>query len=347
MATLLTDNAVRLEDWAKISNNVITQGLIANLYETDSILKDVPFKEDPAFKATGVRIDPGSLPQNPTYGTLNTTPDSVRTVPSQHEERGYLIRENVKMDRRYRKNKNYIVDPVKVQTMGVMEMWARQLNTDFILNDPSSATGKKNGPDGLYTRLLAANQAKYGTTAENLIDAANGGSAFTISDTMAKADALRLFVSVDKMLQFMNAADGTGVVLYMNDNAFRKFSMAGKLCDGGGGFDTTKDEYDRTIMTYKNARLRDVGRKLDDTTRIIGNTENANGIALTGSTFTSIYGVRYGGMYLTGWHDGALDLEYIGTDPTGVQDIWLLDYLFGFYHGHGRSVARLFNINTV
>ncbi len=337
---VVTGAAMRLEDWAKNSNNNVTKGLTIALYETTSVLKDVPFVQDSSLKATGVRIAPGGLP-SPTYGSLNNTPDRVRTTLEQHQETAFLLRENVYMDTRYKNMKGLITNPVKIQTTGLMEAWARRLNSDFLYNDPTQAGYDPLAPVGLATRLR--DYQKYGHVAECMID----GSGLLVNATATKANALAFFTEIDRLLMYLNAADGTGVVLYMNDDMLRTFSRLVKLSDLGAGFDVTKDNYDRSIQTYKGARLRDIGRRNDDVTRIITGAENQAGTAYTGGDRTSIYGVRYGDSYLTGWHDGAMDLKYIGQDDTGTQDIWLLDYQAGLYHAHTRTVARLFGIKGV
>lgn len=336
MATM-TDAAMRLEDWAKLSKSEITQGLTVSLYATDSILKDVPFKNDPSLKATGVRITPNGLP-NPTYGAINETPQAVRTTTEQHQESAYLIRENVKIDKRFVSMKGLLTNPIEVQMKGLLEAWARRLNTDAVQNDPLSPTGNKLAPIGWLPRML--NPTKYGHVAECAINCAG----VNMSATMTKSSAIAFFVFLDQALDYMNASDGSGVVLYMSDFMFRAISMAGKIMDNGSGLSVTKDNYDHQIMTYQGAKLRKIGRQLDDVTRIISYTETTDGTQQVGGNCTSIYGIKYGSTDVLGWHDGAFDLEKVGMDTSGIFHVFLMDYLFGFYHSHTRTLTRLSGI---
>jgi len=60
---------------------------------------------------------------------------------------------------------------------------------------------------------------------------------------------------------------------------------------GGSLLDMTKDQFDRTQITYKGTRFIDVGLKRDQSTEIITNTETAlDG----GSDATSVYFASFG-----------------------------------------------------
>jgi hypothetical protein len=96
---------------------------------------------------------------------------------------------------------------------------------------------------------------------------------------------------------------------------------------------------------FRGARIRDVGRTVDQSTRIITNTETTAGAADGTGKTTSIYAVRYGSKYFSGWQYDSLRPQNLGLDPTnGVMYNAVVDWSVGFWQSHTRAVARLFNI---
>src|SRR5207302_1097365 len=136
---------------------------------------------------------------------------------------------------------------------------------------------------------------------------------------------------------------GSNVVLYMNEVALRRFDFALRLMGTSGGLAVTRDQFDRTIMTYKNAKLKDPGYKADQTTRILTSTETAAG-ADGASTMTSIYAVNYGTDHFFGWQMAPLQATDIGLMENGSIYRTLVDWAGGFITVHNRSIARLYDL---
>lgn len=335
--------AARLEDWWKVSPSPVFRDIVYALYtETQSVLKDIHFTENASLqKMVGLRITAAGLPTSLTYGKLNDTPARRRTTALHHEEPKFMIRDNVFVDVRYQGDKKAYEKILKINTKGLFIARTRGIDWDFFNNDPSAAGGLDGGPTGLFTRLsTSANRDKWGHADECNID----GSNLLMTTSAVKANDLQLFETVDQALQFTKSPEGTNSVIYGNDRFCRRFATSAKRADNGSGLKTTEDNYHRSVSMYKNARIREVGRAADDVTRIIGNTENTAGTSLTGGDRTSFYVVHYGEGHLEGEHDGSLDLKKVGLDDTGTQDVYLLDYLFGMFHSHDRTVARVFGI---
>src|SRR5262249_2300196 len=109
-------------------------------------------------------------------------------------------------------------------------------------------------------------------------------------------------------------------------------------------FDQSRDMYDRTVDTYKGCMIRDIGRKRDQTTLIIRNTELASGLADTGGTFTSVYAVNYADGHFGGWQFDPLTALDLGKSNTGMHVRRLVKWAGGLINYNTRSLARLFNI---
>ena len=107
------------------------------------------------------------------------------------------------------------IDPVEAQGFHLppqpqawMEAWAYTWNNIFF-NNAHDGTGDNNAPVGLKTRIV--NYQQYGVASDMAVNA-NANLA-----TVTASSANDLIDGVNKLLINMNAADGTNVVLYMNE----------------------------------------------------------------------------------------------------------------------------------
>ena len=342
-------NALTLAEWAHLSNDPLVLKITESLHKTLNILQDIPLVTDETLKMTGMRyID--NLP-GVNWGQINKAPAVTKGKPTPYEEQAFLIRNQFQIDKRLVNNKNNIQSPVQSEIDMFMEALTYELNYRFISNDPTdAANGNADAWVGLATRLN--NAASYGINAEMNID----GSAVPLDltantlsggGTVTASVAANQFVeSVQQMLDYMNSPEGDGVVFYCNDLLKRRWERGIRAMGAGAGFDITRDAFDRPVATYKNAKIRDVGRRVDQVTRVITSTENANG-TLGSSNYTSLYAVRYGDSYFKGWQTNPLKPDNLGVDPTnGVMINIVVDWGSGLWQPHNRSVCRLHGIKV-
>jgi len=236
-------------------------------------------------------------------------------------------------------DENAITDP----RMAQVEAWTRgytyDVNDKFINND--HVTGNSDAIVGLRYRL--DNYATYGLSGDCKIDA---GSVDLSSSGMTTTTANNFIEQLQKLLDYMGAYEGDGVVLYMNADMKRKFERAVRLMGAGAGFDTTRDEYGRSIALYRNARIRYIGRKSDQTTEIITSTETSAGAAGS-STYTSIYAVKYGMMDCYGWQFDPLQAKDVGLIGNGGAVYrTVINHVWGLNTPNIRSVGRLYDIKV-
>ena len=339
-------NALSLGEYAIQSNDPLVQKITFSLHKTANILQDIPLVTRDTMRMKGVRFL-GNLP-GVTWSTLNTAPTVTKGKPTAFEEQLFLVRNQFQIDRRFKNNEDNIQDPADVQLNAWMEAFAYDFNTKFINNTHNGGTSSNtNAPAGLRYRL--DNPATYGTNGEMKISA---GALDISSAGLTQANANTLIEYIQSMFDYMNEPDGQDCVLYMNDLMRRKFEKAVRLMGAGAGFTTQKDAFDRSISTYKNAKIRDVGRQVDQITRVIPNTEDVNGNQagdpgyLT-DTKSSIYAVKYGTESFCGWQPEPLKPKDLGLDPTnGVIYNYVIDWGVGLFQPHTRAVARLYNIKV-
>lgn len=159
-----------------------------------------------------------------------------------------------------------------------------------------------------------------------------------VPGSITSALANGLFSAIQELFDNMNAPDGNGVVLYMNEYTKRQIEFAIRTMGIGAGFDVTQDSFDRPVEKYKAATIRTVGRKSDGVTPIIANT-------LAGpvnAKSTHIYAVRYGKGYVEGWQSGPFKPTYLGlSKENGIMHNVVFDWGIGLWIPHTRAVGRL------
>lgn len=324
--------ALTLADQAILSNDPLVKEITKSLHQTWNAIKDIPFYTSPQLTQKGVRYtnEAGTIP-TPTWSAINSEPNAVKGKPKSYEEQMYLIRNKITIDKRLLDQQNTIVDPVEAQVKIFMEGFAYDFNDKFINNDPTSVAAG-NSPDcfpGLKYRLEHA--ADYDIPSDCVLAPASSVATLnTAVYDMPKANGV--ISAIQELFDNMNAPDGDGVVLYMNEETKRRIEFLIRALGAGTGFNTDVDAFDRTIDKYKGATIRTVGRKLNGTTPVISSIPNAN----------DIYAVRYGTGYVQGWQSGPFKPEYLGKSPeNGIMHNILFDWGMGLWMPNTRSIGRL------
>ena len=326
------NGALTLADQAAISNDPVVKEITKSLHTTWNALKDIPLYTSPSLKQVGVRYLNTAIP-SPNWTGINSEPVAVKGRPKSYEEQMYLVRNKILVDKVLMSQPENIIDPIEAQVQIFLEGFAYDFNDKFINNNPLS--GNVDCFPGLGYRL--DNYADYDIPSEMDISVATTQTTLK-SGSITSATANGLFAAIQELLDNMNAPDGNGVVLYMNEFAKRQIEFSIRTMGIGAGFDVTMDSFDRPVEKYKSATVRTVGRKSDGTTPIIANTL-AGPVA---SKSTHIYAVRYGTGYVQGWQSGPFKPEYLGlSKENGIMHNVVFDWGVGLWVPHVRAIGRL------
>jgi hypothetical protein len=332
-----SSDALTLYDYGAMSNDPLVKKITMGLYEVGTSVLDVlPIANTKSLKANGVRFLAGSLP---TVGTrkLNGEPTVVRSVPKKFEEQAYIVSNQFQIDRFLDMEQNAIQDPIDVQFKAWQESFVRTFSDKFINATP---TTDDDWFAGLRYRTSAVGRPEYDIPAEMFMDAS---ADMRLDMTSIKAESF--FEKLDEALDAIGSPEGNGATIMVNAELFRRISTAAKRAGGGSLLDQTRDNFDRQITTYRNARLLQLPRKSNDSEQIITSTENNVGTATTGSEYTSAYVVRLGADRFTGWQFEPLAVKDLGVDPTvGTRRNVVVDWACGLFQAHPRSVVRLYDI---
>ncbi len=330
----VSTSALNLADYALNSNSPEVRAITWSLIENGAVAQDIPFITKKALIANGVRFE-GNLPSI-NWAQINSEGVSVKATPKAYSEQVFTFRNYVDVDKLLVEDENQITDPRATQADAVMKAVSYDFNFKFINNN--HATGDANSFTGIRYRI--DNGSTFGVRSENKID---GGAVDLRRANATQATANTLIELLDQLLWSVDSPEGVGVTLYCNEVLKRRLAFLARLMGTSGGFDITKDQFNRTINTYKSATIRDIGYKADQSTRIITNTEDTAG-ADASSVYTSIYAVNYSTSHFFGWQFGDPNAQDLGLLNNGVIYRTLFDWALGLMNNSTRSLGRLYGL---
>lgn len=335
--TGVSTSAMTLAQYALLSNDPLVRAVTFALIDNGAVMDDIPFANKQTLIANGVRWE-GNLP-SVNWAQINQEGSTTSGTPTPFQEQAYIMRNYIDVDKYLVLDQNEITDPRAAQVGAYLKSVAYDFNDKFI-NNFHDGTGNANAIVGIRARL--DNPTVYGTRSAAKIDA--GGTTADMTQAGMTAATFAIFLEfIEQLLWYADSPNGDNVVLYMNEVMKRRFETGLRRFAGQGGFSTYQDQFGRTIVNYKGARVRDVGYKSDQSTRIITTTETAAGVN-GASTFTSIYAVNYGPDHMMGWQFNPMNVQDIGLLENGTIYRTLIDWAGGLFMANPRSVARLYDI---
>lgn len=345
----VASQAVNLATYALTSNNPLVMAITSSLIDYGNVIVDVPLQTKATLVANGVRWE-GNLP-TVNWRPLNSEGVTTQGTPTPYQEQCYILTNYIDTDKYLVMDQNQIGNVRSNQANALLKAITYDINFKFFKND--HVTGDPNAPIGIRYRI--DNGGIYGVRPENKIDC--GGANADISQANITAKTAGAFLEMlDLLLWSVDADDGAGVILYMNDYMKRRLDFVLRFMGTSGGLNVGQDQFNRTITMYKGARIVDPGVKADQTTRIIqGNAiaagsgsigETSVGVDSTGSSanFTSIYAVNYSNDHFFGWQFDNINVQDLGLINNGVIFRTLIDWAVGFMNASTRSLGRLYDI---
>lgn len=335
MPTGLT-GSITLQQWAQQANDPLVQRVVFSLLEVHSILNDLSFTTVPTMKVNGARFT-GNLP-TPNWRKLNEATVTTSGTPSPFSESAYIASNTIDIDRILLKDKNAIGDPLALQVDAYLKSLTYDITDKFFNNNHTA--GDSDAFVGIRARL---DDSVWQTNSACKIDA----SGVDMTDSgMTAATANKFIRYIDQMLDVIGSPEGDGCVVYMNRDLRRRVAQAIRLLGAGAGFEMTRDAFDRRLITYRNATVRSIGLKADQSTEIITSTEASTGLNGS-STYTSMYAVKYGDDSLNGWQFEPPNAQLIGQrqeEPTHVR--FFFEWALGIYQQYTRAISRVYGIKV-
>lgn len=333
----IDSNQLTLAQYAEMANDPLVARVVMAMYTFGTVFQDVPIMTTQSLNIRGSRF----VDQLPTvnWRKLNETSTTTSGTPQMFAEQVYLWANNIDVDTAVLRDKNQIGDPRGAQVSAYLQSLVYDENDKFFNNN--HLTGDSDAYVGIRQRL--DDTSTWGTNSACKI---NGGGVDMTLAAQTAATVGSFTATMDDTLDQLGAPDGDGCVFYMNRFLRRSLNAGIKKMGAGGGFDMTKDAFDRRVQTYRNARILTVGVKADQSTEIITNTETAAGVN-GASTFSSFYTVRYGEDYFMPWQQfppTILDLGVRPEDPTSYRTF--IEGSRGLQNTNPRSMARVYNVKV-
>jgi len=319
-----------LQDYAK-NPKALVSGVAKLLMEDSKFLDILPIVD---VGTLGIEvIQEGQLPQTIGWRDINDDHSSYRaTPPGKKQERAFSFGNTLEIDKAILLDKApKLYDPKTYQTKMITRALGRELVDALINGNPIS---NRKRPVGMKYRLandLASAQTIYGNTSSTSLDLSSDAASRT-------ANILQFFDRFDQAMY--QCAEHKPDAILCNDT-FRL--MFNSIHRASGLLKTVTDAVGRKFTMYDDVPLVDMGFKLDDTTKIMTDTELVSGAADTGSTCSSVILVKFGPEYYTGWQEYALDVNEIPYKQSqdGLTNKIIFDWVVGVACSHPRSLVRL------
>lgn len=306
--------------------DALKAGIITSLLERVQVMELLPFTSTGKLN---IKVNRWKTLPTPTFRNLNDSFDSSVGTNEQLEETVYVAGGNIDIERLYTEDQGQIIDPRQDQIDKFMAAVGYMIN-DYFINgdqavDPKGFTGVK-----IRVGNLSSRQTVSAAVAANGLD--------------VRASEANEHIFLDKVNDSIHRVeDGKADVALMNTTSFLGFTSVMRRLKL---LDTTRDMFDREILSYKGTRLIDMGPTLagalDDSVQIITQTEAYTGGGTADGT--SIYFVRFGrdaGEHLHGIEMHPLRVTDIGLLENGAQKRTNIEWPLGLAMFNPRSIVRL------
>lgn len=250
-----------LAQLAKVETDRMRKGVMMNILRDAKVMELLPFENVDSLTSQALRVrtlGTGGAFRKIGGSYTEATDADVEAV----WESVYGFGGEIKFDKVFGLIKNTIVDPKVFQTQMKLKAMALQWNDYFINGDHATDA---DGFVGLKVRVA-------GMPSRQSIAI---GDSDSLDVTASVANARKLIDTFDQAMHYCNG--GNCNAIFLNEGLYLGFARALRYVQASGGnlLSTTKDSFDREIVTYKGVPMIDMGLKKDQSTQIITDTETA------------------------------------------------------------------------
>ena len=303
----------------------VTRAVVRTWREASPIMDMLKFKTSSNLTEEVLRFN--SLPTVP-WRKIGESFTQLKVNPDPVKERLYFMGAKIDIPYEYVKSAS-LVDNRAMQSEAIMKGAAFGFNKAFFVND---ATVDEDALVGIHYRLV------NDLAAAQRFDAGIDVSA----DTSLANWQYRLIEMIEDLMDRVdgNPADKVlfmGRTLYQRTQAALRRSLL---------LSTTTDQLGRQFLTYGQGgpKIIQAGYDVDQTTQIL--TDTCNGTALSGSTDSNMYCVRFGEPYVSGWCQEMPFADDVGLTEDRVNFRTVVRFSPGLYFSSPRSMALAYNITA-
>lgn len=318
--------AYTLADYSKLATTNLQAGVVDVLRANSPIMEALQFADEGTLNLEVLRMK--SLPtisSRKIGGTFTESKGLLDTVVDRVVNLGVYI----DIDKALFKARTE-VDQKALQIQMMTKALALHFNNKFINGNASS---DYDDLQGIRDRLI--NDLPSGQSI-------NGASLDISPDASSLSTNIVTFIDkVHELCDLVHEPD----YLAMNRTLKLRFESALRQSNM---LDTTQDSYGRKFLTFGagGPKILDIGctDPLDLTSKIILDTELADGSATTGGACTSMYAVKMGGEYLNGFQLYGLETTDVGWLENGTAYRVIVDWAPGIYVVSPFSLGRIYGL---
>lgn len=312
-------HAVTLAQAALLSQNDLQRGVLETFVQESVVLDRIPlmdvegnaFAYDEEATLPGVEFRAVNAGYAESTGTVNQKTESL-----------VILGGDADVDRFIVQTRGNLNDQRAIQTQMKVKAATYKFQDGFINGDVAVDA---NSFDGLKKRLTGA----------QIIDAAtNGLPVLGASD----ADRHAFLDALDLAIAQVSGPDNEKVI-YTNSLIRNKiYSSARRLLMAN----TERDDFGRTIQSYRGIPINDIGVKSDGSTLIIPQTETqGTAVGISSSIYIVRFGTSEADQAVTGLTNGGVDVRDLGELETKPVYRTRIEFYCGLGIFGGNGAARL------
>lgn len=312
-------NEFTLADYERTAPDNLNKAVARTWREASPIMDMLKFRTSGNLSEKVLRFN--SL-NSPTWRKIGESFTQKKVNPEPIEERLFFMGGKIDVPYEYVKA-NSLIDLRQAQSDAELRSQAYGFNKAFFTNTPSD---DEDALVGLWYRIK-----------NDLGSAQYFDAALDISpDTAVTSWQHKMFDNVDKLLDLVDG-NPSEKVLFMGKTMFRRFQSAMR---SSSLLATTTDQLGRIFLTYGQggAKVMDAGYQYDQSTPILGDAETAL-TSLSGGAVSSMYCVRFGEPYISGWCQEMPTAEDVGLTEDRVNYRTVVRFSPGLFMTSPRSAA--------
>jgi len=316
-------NEFTLADYERTAPDNLNKAVARTWREASPILDMLNFRVSNKLSERVVRFTSLSAP---VWRKIGETFTQTKVAGAPIEERLHFMGAKIDIPYEYVKADS-LQDVRAVQSEAALKSIAFGFNDAFFTGDPST-------DDDIITGMWYRIKNDLGSN--QYLDAGLDVS----PDTSATEWRFKMFNIVEDLMDRVDGNPGDKV-LAMGRTMYMRFQAA---CQQSTLLRTTQDNLGRMFLTYGEGgpKILNVGYEYNQSTQILTDVEN--GItALTGSTDSSMYCLRFGKGYIEGWCQEMPNAVDVGLTEDQVNYRTVVRFSPGIFITNPRSAALSYN----
>ena len=305
--------AVTLAQAATLSDNDLQRGVIEIFVLESSVLDRIPLLE---IEGNAYAYNEEATLPGVEFRAVNAAYTESTGTVNQKTEALVILGGDADVDTFIQRTRSNLNDQRATQTRMKVKASVIKYQDAFINGDTAVDA---NSFDGLKKRL----------TGTQVIDTDTNGLAVVGADDAARHTFL------DRLDEAIAAVPGADA-LYMNRAIRSKVSAAARRL---GFWDRTRDEFGRTVQTYNDIPMLDIGKKADGT-EIIPQTETQGASAVASSIYVVKFGDDESDQAVTGLTNGGIQVKDLGEIDSKPVIRTRIEFFCGL-GVFGKGAARL------